>query len=142
MDPSTVTTDSFYLIANSERVAGTVSVSSTRMFATFFPTNPMPASTEVRVVVEGDTVLGVDGLALDGDGNDIAGGQAVGSFRTLPLTRVPGTNIFGYIYDSYNTNADGSNIPIVGATIRVDASTARPTLRGDGPRVTALSAIS
>src|SRR5262249_62436024 len=89
VDPTTVTTDTFYLIANSERVAGSVSVSSTLMFATFFPTNPLPASTQVRVVVECDKVLGMDGLALDGDANGIAGGQAVASFLRLLLTRCP-----------------------------------------------------
>src|SRR5262249_41484758 len=42
--------------------------------------------------------------------------------RTLPLTLIPGTTVFGFVYDSYNTNSDGSNIPVVGATISLDAN--------------------
>ena len=36
-------------------------------------------------------------------------------FTTLPLTRIPNTNVFGFVKDSY------SGAPLVGATIRVDA---------------------
>jgi len=42
-------------------------------------------------------------------------------FRTLPPFRIPGTAVSGYVYDSYRTNANGSPVPIIGATIRVDA---------------------
>ena len=53
VDAATVTSNSFYLIANSQRLPGRLEVSSTRMFATFFPADPWPSSTEVRIVVEG-----------------------------------------------------------------------------------------
>ncbi len=121
VDPDTVNADSFYLIANGERLPGTIRVSSTERFATFFYANPLPASTEVRVVVEGDRIIGRDGVALDADGDGNPGGTGTADFRTLPLTRIPGTSLFGFVYDSFNKNPDGSNIPIVGATIRVDA---------------------
>ncbi len=121
VDPATVNADSFYLIANGERLPGTIRVSSTERFATFFYANSLPPSTEVRVVVEGDQIRDRDGVALDADGDGNPGGRGMASFRTLPLTRIPGTNLFGFVYDAYNKNSDGSNIPIVGATIRVDA---------------------
>ncbi|QLE56856.1 Ig-like domain-containing protein [Nostoc sp. TCL26-01] len=121
IDPTTVDTDSFYLIANGERVAGRIEVSSTELFATFFYNNPLVPSTEVRVVVDGNKILGRNGLALDADADGLAGGIATADFRTLPLTRIAGTDVWGYVYDSYNKNSDGSNIPVVGATIRVDA---------------------
>ena len=121
VDPATVNDESFFLIANGERVAGRIVVSSTEEFATFFYDESLPASTEVRVVVEGDAIIGRDGDAIDADGDGNAGGTLTADFRTLPLTRIEGTDVSGFVFDSFNTNADGSNIPVVGATIRVDA---------------------
>ncbi|QEG00427.1 FG-GAP repeat protein [Stieleria maiorica] len=115
VDASTVTSDAFYLIANGERVDGSIRVSSTERFATFFYDDPLPASTEIRVVVDGSKIIGRDGIALDADGDDEPGGVQHADFRTLPLTPVPGTGVFGFVKDS-NTGE-----PIVGATIRVDS---------------------
>ena len=115
----TVTSESFYLIANGSRVEGEIRVSSTGEFATFFYDEPLPASTEVRVVVEGDQILATDGTAIDGDGDGVAGGTGTADFRTLPLTQIEGTNVFGFVFDSNNTNPDGSDIPIAGVRIQV-----------------------
>ena len=115
VDPSTIDTDSLYLIANGERVAGTVRVSSTRRFATIFPDDPLPASTQVRMVVDGDLIQDAIGNPLDGEADGALGGIATADFQTLPLTRIDGTNVFGFVRDSF------SGDPIVGATIRVDA---------------------
>ncbi|MEZ6112301.1 MAG: hypothetical protein R3C99_14965 [Pirellulaceae bacterium] len=41
VDPATVNADTFYLIANSERVPGRIRVSSTERFATFFYDEPL-----------------------------------------------------------------------------------------------------
>jgi hypothetical protein len=120
IQPSSVTPDSFFLIANGVRIPGSIRVSSTKMFASFFQTNPLPPSAEVRIVVKGDAILGIDGLPIDADGDGAPGGTAIASFRTLPLTRIPGTNVSGTVVDAFNRNPDGSEIPIVGATIRVD----------------------
>ena len=109
--------NAFYLIANGERVPGRVVVSRTEQFATFFPDNPLPASTGVRVVVDGDKIRGRDGTLLSAI--DEAAIVAT-DFRTLPLTQIPDTSVEGYLFDSYNRNPDGSNRPIVGATLTVD----------------------
>jgi membrane-associated phospholipid phosphatase/methionine-rich copper-binding protein CopC len=121
IDPTTVNSDNFYLIANGQRVAGKIKVSSTEEFATFFYDAPLPSSTEVRVVVDGGKITGRDGVTIDGDGDGKAGGIATADFTTLPLTRIKGTDVWGYVYDSYNKNADGSNIPLKGVTIRLDS---------------------
>ena len=121
IDPSTINSESFYLIANGEKVAGRIKVSSTNEFATFFYDESLPPSTEVRIIVEGDKILDPSGKAIDVDGDGNLGGTMTADFTTLPLTRIENTDVFGYVYDSYNTNPDGSNIPIVGATIRLDA---------------------
>lgn len=115
VDPETITSDSFYLIAEGEHVAGRVVPSSTEKFATFFYDSALPASTEVRIVVEGDQIMGRNGAALDADGDGQPGGRLTADFRTLPLTRIPGTDVFGFVRDSF------SGEPIEGATIRVDA---------------------
>ena len=115
VDPSTVTADSFFLTALGGPVAGRIRVSSTERFATFFYDAPLPASTEVRVTVDGDRIIGRDGLPIDADGDGLPGGVARADFRTLSLTRIPGTNVFGRVLDSY------TGLPIAGATIRVDA---------------------
>ena len=115
IDPATVTEDSFFVIANSERVAGRVVVSSTNRFATFFYDAPLPASTEIRVVVDGGVITDASGTPIDADGDFLPGGVATADFSTLPLTRIPGTNVFGFVRDS----ATGD--PLVGVTIRVDA---------------------
>ncbi len=121
VNPATVTANSFYIIANGTRLTGAISVSSTQESATLVPSQALPPSTEVRIVVDGNQIKDPAGLTIDGDGDGRPGGVGTADFHTLPLTRLPGTNIFGYVYDAYNKNPDGSNIPVVGATIRVDA---------------------
>ncbi|MCO6456283.1 MAG: Ig-like domain-containing protein, partial [Pirellulaceae bacterium] len=115
IDPATVGEDAFYLVANGQRVEGRRVVSSTERFMTFFYDTPLPAATEVRIVVDGNLIRGRDGKLLDADRDGQPGGVATADFRTLPLTRIAGTNVFGFVRDSY------SGQPIVGATIRVDA---------------------
>ncbi|MDJ0844826.1 Ig-like domain-containing protein [Crocosphaera sp.] len=121
IDPNTVTEDSLYLIANGQRIAGRRVVSSTNKFVTFFYDEPLPSSTEIRVVVDGDKITTINGIAIDADGDGNLGGIVTADFTTLPITRIEGTDVFGYVFDSFNTNPDGSNIPVVGATIRLDA---------------------
>ena len=104
-----------YVIAGGERLAGRLVVSSTNEFATYYFDDPLPASTEVRIVVDGDRIVGQDGLALDADGDNQPGGTRTGDFRTLSLTPIPGTDVFGFVKDS------STGEPIVGATIRVDS---------------------
>ena len=121
VNPATITPESVKFIAFGQEVPGRLVVSSTERFATFFPENPWPASTVIRLSVGGSLIQARNGDRLDADGDGTSGGTGQADFRTLPLTRIQGTDVWGYVYDSYNRNPDGSNIPIVGATIRVDA---------------------
>ncbi len=121
VDRTTVNENTFALIANGESVAGRVVVSSTGEFATFFSDPALPASTSVRVTVLGDEIMGLDGVALDADGDGTPGGTLTADFSTLPLTQIEGTNVISYVYDSVNLDELGNNIPVVGATIRLDA---------------------
>lgn len=103
VNPTTVTPDSLYLIAKGERIPGTIRVSPTKKFATYFYNTALPESTEVRVVVDGEKIVGIDGKKLDADNDGLPGGMETADFTTLPLTLLPGTKIWGYVYDSYNT---------------------------------------
>jgi hypothetical protein len=121
IDPTTIDDESLFLIAKGARVPAEIRVSPTNLFATVFYDSPLPESTEVRVVVDGDRITSANGSPLDADGDGLAGGVLTADFRTLPLTLIPGTRVFGYVYDSYNKNPDGSDVPVVGATISLDA---------------------
>lgn len=115
VDPASVTNQSLSVMALGQPVPGRRVVSSTRRFVTFFPDGPWPASTEIRVAVDGNVIRNTGGTKLDADGDGVAGGVGTIDFTTLSLTRIPNTNVFGFVRDSY------SQQPIVGATIRVDA---------------------
>jgi len=115
IDAATITDQSLRVVALGQTVSGRRVVSSTRRFVTFFPDNPWPASTEVLVEIDGNLIRSSAGAQLDGDGDRTPGGVGRLSFTTLPLTRIPRTNVFGFVKDSYTGQ------PIVGATIRVDA---------------------
>jgi len=115
MQPITVTTNTFYLLANSKRISGRVVLSTTGLIAHFYPDTPLPPSTEVRIYIEGDLISTTSGVELDFTGDGEIGGQIVTYFRTLPLTRIPGTTVFGFVKDS------DTQQPLANVTIRVDA---------------------
>ncbi len=121
VDPTTVNENTFTIIAQGEAVPGKIVVSSTQKFATFFPDSPLPASTSVRVTLDGNQVMGLDGVALDADGDGNPGGILTADFSTLSITLIQGTELWGYVYDSFNRDENGENVPIIGATVRVDA---------------------
>ncbi len=114
IDPATLTTEALRLTAAGKAIAGRIVVSSTERFATFFLDEPLPASTEVQATLDGNRVKGRDGFPIDADGDGLPGGVFTAKFRTLPLTRIPGTKVWGFLKDAYTGE------PIVGATIRVD----------------------
>jgi hypothetical protein len=118
--PETVTNEAFYLIANGQRLAGQVKVSSTNEFATFLTNEILPASTEVRMVVDGSKILSQNGVAIDANGDGLVGGIGTADFTTLPIVRIAGTDVWGYVYDSYNKNPDGTDKPLEGVEIRLD----------------------
>ena len=57
---------------------------------------------------------------LDGDGDGLPGGEFQAEFITLSLTRIPNTDLSGFVFDSNRRNPDGSNIPLAGARIEVE----------------------
>ena len=111
VDPATVTTSAIQIIANGAQVSGTIIVSSTERFATFYYDQPLSAATEVRVLVDGNLIMGRDGLLVDADGDEVPGGIATADFSTLPLTSIPGTSVSGQVLDAHRT-VDPESLPI------------------------------
>ena len=71
MDSETIDENSFYLQISQTRIDGTVEVSSTNLFATFFPNAPLPASAQLQVVVDGDQITDLNGDPLDANENGV-----------------------------------------------------------------------
>lgn len=115
IDPATITQDSLQVWSLGEPVPGRRVISSTNRFVTFYPNAPWSQSAEIQVVIDGNVIRAADGDLLDADANGAAGGTALVEFQTLSVTRIAGTEVFGFVRDSYSGN------PIEGATIRVDA---------------------
>ena len=115
VNPATLNSESFEIYAGSTAVPGELRVSPTGRFATYYYENPLPAQTEVTVRVDGDRVSNANGVLLDGNMDGVPGGTLEIQFSTLPLARVTGTNVFGFVRDS------STGEPLAGATIRVDA---------------------
>lgn len=101
-------------------LAAQVRLSPDRQRVILFYEQPLPAAAHIEVRLAGDDLRDDQGNAVDGDNDGQPGGAGVVAFDTLNLTRIPGTHVWGYVYDSYNKTPDGSDIPIAGATIRVD----------------------
>ncbi|WP_342190377.1 Ig-like domain-containing protein [Stieleria varia] len=115
VDPTSVTTDAIQVIAAGEEIPGNIRVNRTGMRATYFYDSPLPPSTAVSVVINGQMIRGIDGLELDADADNEPGGDSDTSFRTLPLTLIPGTELFGYVKDSQTQQ------PLSGVVISLDA---------------------
>ncbi len=95
-------------------------LSPNKKIITLFYSNPLPDNARILVRIDGSGLIGESGKPIDAVGDGKPGGVATIAFDTLSLTRIPGTEVWGYVFDSYQKNPDGSDVPVVGATIRVD----------------------
>ena len=115
IDPATIDAQSVRVLESGQPIEGSLDVNATDKAVTFFPAQPLPDSTELTLEIDGDAIIGADGQALDADGDDDPGGRLSTSFRTLPLTRVEGTDVFGFVKSSMTDEA------LEGVTLRLDA---------------------
>ena len=122
IDPAKVTPESIFVQALGVELGARQHVSRDGKRVFLFYDNPLPPSARVRVTVR-EGILHGDENTRDGDsfGGDLPGETTIIEFDTLSLSRIPGTDVWGYVFDSFNLNPDGSDRPVVGATIRVDA---------------------
>ena len=64
--------------------------------------------------------MSLGGNSIDANGDGEAGGILFTNFRTVSLSVIDGTSVFGFLFDSNRVSTDGTDIPIVGARINVD----------------------
>ncbi|MDA0345931.1 MAG: Ig-like domain-containing protein [Verrucomicrobia bacterium] len=114
INPASVTPFNVFLLINENPIPSSASVSTTGKVVTITPIDPLPAATLIQVGILPDTISDIQGTLVDMDLDGNAGGAFGYFFQTLSLDRIENTNIFGFVKDSY------SEIPIQGATIRVD----------------------
>lgn len=120
ISPTTILSTTVWAQFGGQSLPANLRVSPDGLQVTLFYDNPLPNAARIRLTVDGDALVDTEGYAVDADGDGLAGGNAMIDFDTLSLSRIPHTDVWGYVYDSYNQNPDGTDIPVVGATIRVD----------------------
>ena len=114
INPATLNSNSVWAIANGEYLTGRIVPSSTDTFFTFYYDLPLPPSTEVRFYFDGDQIEDGLGQNIDADEDTYPGGMGIIEYSTIPLTRLPDTDVFGYVRDSATAS------PLQGVTIRLD----------------------
>jgi len=121
IDPATLDQNSFQVLVNMQPLTGRISVSNDGKFASFTLAEGtlFPPSSNVRIMLDGETILDANGAKVDVDNDGIVGGVLTSDFSTVSVTPIPGTGIFGYIYDSNNRGPNGEDIPLVGVDIDV-----------------------
>jgi hypothetical protein len=99
VDPSTLNSGNFYATFGGQKLAATIVPANDGSFAWLFFDEVMPGNSQVRVTVDGSTILGTDGAALDADGNSTPGGVRTFDFFTVSLSDTPNTSLSGIIVD-------------------------------------------
>ena len=103
IDPSTFDPAMIEIKAAGTQVAGSIRLSSDAQRIIFTPDQSLPRATAITVAINGNQLMGADGLMLDADGDNEPGGSDRVSFTTSSLNVIPGTSVSGYIYDSIRT---------------------------------------
>ncbi|WP_170062577.1 VCBS domain-containing protein [Roseovarius mucosus] len=122
VDPRTITSESFQILApDGAQIEGALRLSSDGLKASFFLAEGtlLPASSTVRILIDGTQILDTAGQPVDADGDGIAGGTRITDFETVSVTPVPDTNIEGFIFDSNRRGPDGEDIPLEGVVVSV-----------------------
>ena len=125
-------TSTLYAQFGGRRILSRFELASDLRTLTLFYLEPLPASARIRVTIDGGSLAGFFGLALDADGDGAPGGVGYIEFDTASISPVPGTAVIGTVYASQlaastNSLTNTVNVPIAGVTITVDG--AEQTLR-------------
>ncbi|MCC7373847.1 MAG: hypothetical protein IT581_04260 [Verrucomicrobiales bacterium] len=107
--------------AAGRRLVGRWDLSGDGKSITWFPLEPIPGASRVRVEVQGETFVDAAGRALDADGDGVPGGVGAVEFDTLGNAGVAGTVVVGRVLAS-EKNAAGQDQPLARVTITVDGA--------------------
>jgi RHS repeat-associated protein len=122
---STLNTAQLFAELGGRRPLSRVELSSDRLTATLFYTEPLPGGSRVRVTFNSAGVKDPFGRVVDADGDGTPGGVARIEFDTLNNTPTPRTAIIGRVFaselvpDSSGTT-NTVNHPLAGVTVTVD----------------------
>ncbi|MEZ6186475.1 MAG: HYR domain-containing protein [Planctomycetota bacterium] len=122
LDTASVTSSSVFASFAGQPLAARQHLSPDRKTLTLFYDPPLPASSRVRVTVDGDQLL-AQGAQIDADRDGFAGGVAQIDFDTLSLSVVDGTAVCGRVFASEILSVSGGgsvNVPLEGVRITVD----------------------
>lgn len=124
LDPATVA-GAIDVTTNGSPLAFTPRVSSDAMSVTLFYASDLPAQSTITVDIDGATLRGADGTAVDVDRDGSPGGVGQLRFDTLSITPVAGTSVFGRVFASElsaTPEGDPIDVPLAGVTITVDGA--------------------
>ena len=133
LDPTTVTASSVRAEVAGVPIGSTPHVSPDGRVVTLFYDAPLPASSRVRVIVDGDVLRSAGGALVDADRDGQAGGVGELDFDTLTLTTLNGTVVCGHVVAA-EQGGGGVDTPLAGVLITVDGKEAElwDTTDGNG----------
>ncbi|MEM7212559.1 MAG: Ig-like domain-containing protein, partial [Pseudomonadota bacterium] len=100
VDLATLNSDSFFAVtATGAKIAATITPLNDGTGAWMFFENPLPGSTAIELIVDGDLILAADGASLDGDADGTPGGALVQRFTTVALEGLETTTLSGRVVD-------------------------------------------
>ncbi len=99
INPAGVTAANFFAQFAGRSLPARLQLTSDRKTVYLFYSPPLPSSARIRITVNGSALLDDGGNAVDADGDGRPGGIGAIDFNTLSLTRIAGTNVFGYVYE-------------------------------------------
>ncbi len=118
----TVTAEAIFVQFGGKPLRAVLRVSADQKTVRLFCNEALPASARVRVTVRGDDILGESPLLpVDADGDGQPGGTRLIDFDTVSMSRIPGTNVFGYVYASEKVG--GVDQPLKNVELRVEGVT-------------------
>jgi PAP2 superfamily/Bacterial Ig-like domain len=102
VNPTSLSANNFYATGpNGSKLAANIVPAGDGSFAWLFFTQPMPGASQITVHLDGATILAAgDGVALDADGNGVAGGQFSYKVSTVSLTPLVGTSLSGKVVEA------------------------------------------
>ena len=128
-----VTADALFAEAAGRRLLTRTELAADRRSLALFYLEPLPAAARIKVTLDGGLLRDAAGFDLDADGDSVPGGVLRLSFDTLNNIAVGETAVRGRVLAS-EKNPDGTDRPLVGATITVNGmeETLRTVTAADG----------
>ena len=109
------------------QILGRIELASDRKSITMFYLEPLPASSRVKVVFNGNNILDNTSHVVDADHDGKPGGTAVVEFDTATITPIVTTAVIGNVFASdllpgSDTGTNAANRPLQGVIITVDGA--------------------